>query len=253
MKSVYRNLFWIGIFSITMGFLETAVVIYLRKLYYPGGFRFPLAVIPGDVARIEILREVATLIMLLGAGILTGRNTSQRFAFFVFAFAIWDIFYYVFLKIFLNWPESLHTWDILFLIPVPWIGPVLAPCLVSLTMIVLTLVILIHSEMGFQTKLRFTEWMLLGSGSLIIIFSFCTDYLHLLIRLKSQAISIGMEEDLFSDIRQYIPVSYNWQMFGAGEMMIMIAILVYVLRIRKKEQIGAHSLECFSDFTDQCS
>jgi hypothetical protein len=237
MNSLFKTILWLSVFSIAMAFLETSVVVYLRKLYYPQGFHFPLAAIPPDIATIEFLREAATIVMLLGAAILAGHTGSQRFAFFVYAFAIWDLFYYVFLKLLLNWPESLSTWDILFLIPVPWIGPVIAPCLVSLTMIGLTLVIVLHGEMGYKTKIHFREWMLLSTGSLIIIWSFCTDYVHLVFAADGLFWTPGGAGKLFDEVRDYVPISFNWSMFGAGEMMLLIAIIVYVMRLRKKEQI----------------
>src|SRR5580700_10847047 len=129
MNRLRTKIFWLTAFSIAMGFLEAAVVIYLRKMYYPNGFHFPLTVVEPDIGLTEFLREAATVIMLLAIGILTGKNTSQKFGIFLFCFAIWDIFYYVFLKMLIGWPASLLDWDILFLIPVPWVGPVLAPCL----------------------------------------------------------------------------------------------------------------------------
>ena len=125
----------ISIFAIAMGFLETAVVIYMRDLLYPDGFSFPLVPIPADLALTEILREAATLIMLLTIAILNAKTFSERFAWFIYAFAIWDIFYYIFLKIMILWPESLMTWDILFLIPTTWTGPVISPVIVSFSMI----------------------------------------------------------------------------------------------------------------------
>lgn len=137
MSSKHKQLLWLTFFSIAMGLLEAAVVIYLRYLYYPDGFRFPLTLMAENVVITELLREVATLIMLVGVAVLAGRTAHQRFAFFLIAFGVWDIFYYVFLKLLLGWPESLLTWDILFLLPVPWVGPVLTPCLVSLTMILM--------------------------------------------------------------------------------------------------------------------
>src|ERR1044072_1504154 len=97
MKS-YKPLVWLTIFSIAMGYLETAVVVYLRKLYYPGGFNFPLVPVTLDIAKTEFWREAATLIMLVGIGVLAGKNKTQRFAYFLLSFAVWDIFYYVFLK-----------------------------------------------------------------------------------------------------------------------------------------------------------
>ncbi|MBL7138880.1 MAG: hypothetical protein ISS17_08905, partial [Bacteroidales bacterium] len=127
----------ITLFAIAMGFLESAVVVYLRAIYYPEGFAFPLKIIEGPVATTEILREAATLIMLITVAILAARRWIIRFAWFIYIFAIWDIFYYIFLWLLLGWPESLLTWDILFLIPTTWVGPVLAPVINSLTMIAL--------------------------------------------------------------------------------------------------------------------
>ena len=91
-----KTLFWVTFFSIAMGFLESAVVIYLRRMYYPHGFSFPLQPMPHDIAIVEIWREAATIIMLLAIGILAGRKPSEKFAWFVISFAVWDIFYYVF-------------------------------------------------------------------------------------------------------------------------------------------------------------
>src|SRR5690348_14185303 len=118
MNYLRGKLIWLSLFAIAMGFMESAVVIYLRKILYPGGFQFPLMPISNDLAMVEIFREAATMIMLVGIGILAGRSVKEKFAIFIFCFAVWDIFYYVFLKIFLDWPQSLMTWDILFLIPV---------------------------------------------------------------------------------------------------------------------------------------
>ena len=144
MKLPLRTLLIISLFSVAMGFLESAVVVYLRDILYPGGFDFPLSPIPVDLAVTELLREVATLVMLVTIGILVSNRFSTGFAWFIYSFAIWDIFYYVFLKLLLGWPESLFTWDVLFLIPTTWTGPVLSPVLVSLSMILLALVILLR-------------------------------------------------------------------------------------------------------------
>ena len=122
-----KTIIWVTIFAIAMGFFESAIVIYLRQIVYPDGFSFPLQPIPESLATTEILREAFSLLMLLSVGILTGESTITRFAYFIFSFALWDIFYYIFLKLLINWPESLFTMDILFLLPVTWIGPVITP------------------------------------------------------------------------------------------------------------------------------
>jgi hypothetical protein len=98
-KSLTFYLLVVSLFSIAMGLFESAVVIYMREILYPEGFGFPLSPVQPDMMLTELLREGATIIMLLGIGFLAGRNTSERFAWFLYSFAIWDIFYYVFLRL----------------------------------------------------------------------------------------------------------------------------------------------------------
>jgi hypothetical protein len=214
------RIIWFVLFSIAMGFLETAVVVYLRFLYYPGGFAFPLVIMDTNVAVIELLREAATIIMLIGIGYMAGHTFTQRFGFFILCFAIWDICYYIFLKLLLNWPESLLTWDILFLIPVPWIGPVLAPCLVSLTMVLLGVIIYHRSIRKQEHQIKWPEWFLLTIGSLVIIGSWTKDYLA----YSSQ--TADEENPLFA-FSTFVPGEYNWYLFGLGELIILAAVFIY--------------------------
>lgn len=227
MKSLTTRMIWLTAFSIAMGFLETAVVVYLRRLYYPHSFQFPLVTIDNDIAMVEFMREAATIIMLVGIGIIAGKNTSQKFAIFIYCFAVWDIFYYIFLKLLLGWPESLFTWDILFIIPVPWVGPVLAPCIVSLTMICLTASVIYFQEKGYDAHLKVREWALLITGSLVIIFSFMLDYFKYLAggNPASHAWTLSSKEEMFSEIARYVPSSYNWWLFVAGEAIIISGII----------------------------
>ena len=224
-----RILLLVTIFSIAMGFMETAIVVYLRELYYPNGFHFPLNVIPPNIGIIEILREAATMIMLVIIGIIAGKNSFQRFCFFLFSFAVWDLFYYIFLKIFLDWPESLFTWDILFLIPVPWIGPVLAPCILSITMILLTLTMAYHHERKNHLIPGKREWILLICGSVTILISFIWDYLT----LAASVTDTSGQEMLFENFKHYIPQSYNWILFWSGELILLIGIYL----ISKKKSV----------------
>lgn len=211
-----RNIFWLILFSIAMGLLETAVVVYLRALYYPNGFSFPLTVMNQRITIIELLREAATVIMLAGVGILGGRSFNQRFAFFLSSFAIWDIFYYVFLKLLLDWPESLLTWDILFLIPVPWIGPVLAPCIISLTMLMLAGALVYRDSQNQDHRLQLREWSFLIAGSLVVIASWTLDYL-----------SFSHGKDSLLAISTYVPTSYNWYIFTAGEGLLLAGVILF--------------------------
>ena len=239
MKAITKTIIWLTLFSIAMGFMETVIVVYLRKIYYPGGFQFPLVPIDADIAVAEFLREAATIIMLLGVGILAGKRASQKFAFFIYCFAVWDIFYYIFLKLLLNWPESLYTWDILFLIPVPWVGPVLAPCIVSITMIVFTLSIVYFQEKGMVTKIKLKEWLLFITGSLIIILSFVWDYFQHAHQLHSnQSIwTLSSKESMFKEIEHFIPTNYNWSIFTIGQLIIVLGIVLFIKRVKNENRL----------------
>lgn len=226
MSAMQKQLMWLVLFSIAMGFLESAVVVYLRQLYYPSGFRFPLSIMDVHVFVTELLREAATLIMLVGVAILGASTPRQRFAFFLIAFAVWDIFYYVFLKVLLNWPESLLTWDILFLLPVPWVGPVLAPCIVSLNMTLLAVVILQGDIQLKPVKIGFLEWSLLGSGSLVLLLSWTWDYVIMF------GPGIPTAEQSISFFGTYVPQYYNWWVFGLGELLLLSAIYLVYRRAR---------------------
>jgi hypothetical protein len=228
--SLKRILLLLTVFSIAMGFLETAVVIYLRELYYPKGFSFPLVTIPQPIAIVEFFREAATLIMLVGVGILAGKTAAQRFCFFLYCFAVWDICYYIFLKLFLGWPQSLFTWDILFLIPVPWVGPVLAPCMASLTMIVITLLLVYYHEKNIAVRFARRDWVLLISGAAIMMVSFIQDYIVYVSHNHHAAWMPGGEQKLFDEFAQYVPASFNWPLFMAGQALLIVAIF----RLRQK-------------------
>ncbi len=234
-KPIIKTIIWLTVFSIAMGFLETSVVVYLRELYYPEGFKFPLIPVTRDIATTEFFREIATIIMLIGAGVMAGKNSIQRFVFFLYSFAIWDIFYYVFLKVLLNWPESLFTWDILFLVPVPWVGPVLAPCIVSLSMIVLTFVVVYFQEKGKHVHVTFMEWLLFIFGSITAIVSFMWDYI---IYVSSYGADRGVwtlssNKNMFDEVKNYVPQHFNWWLFWIGQGIICLAILLIYKRLKK--------------------
>jgi len=133
------TLFWLAAYALAMGYLESAVVVYLRLLYYPQGFVVGGVVLPPYTLRVEMVREAATIIMIGAVSLLSaGRLWRNGIAAFLYIFGIWDISYYIFLKILLGWPESLMTTDVYFLIPVPWVGPVVVPVLCSIAIILLS-------------------------------------------------------------------------------------------------------------------
>lgn len=223
-----RLLIIITAFAIAMGFLESAVVVYLREILYPGGFEFPLSPIPVNLALTELLREVATLVMLVTIGILAARRFSTGFAWFIYSFAIWDIFYYVFLWLLLGWPQSLMTWDVLFLIPTTWTGPVLSPVLVSLTMILLAMVILVRAERGYDSRIPGKIWAGLILGSLILIFGFVLDYSqHMLTNFSLIEMLQVKNPEVLKVATAYIPRRFPWWIFGVGEVVILSSIAFY--------------------------
>jgi len=200
------------LFGVAFGYVEAAVVVYLRHIseplrlaLYPGRASsdlFPLIPIgqlsPAHVRLliVEIGREAATLLMLAGAGLLAARQRGQWIAGFAIAFGVWDISFYLFLKLFLDWPASLLTWDILFLIPVPWVGPVLAPVIISAALTVCGFLVLTRDWEGRQIDATLGHWAGLTGGALLVIASFTWDY---------RALTGGAS-----------PEHFNWALFLAG-------------------------------------
>jgi len=204
-----RRLLFLALFGVAMAYLESAVVVYLRQIYYPGGFCFPLKPIPFPELTIEIGREVSTIMMLLLVGILSYRKPILRFAAFIFTFGCWDIFYYIWLYIFLGWPPSLLTWDILFLIPVPWTGPVIAPLIVAATFVVIgARVILLRDEIKFERR----DWIVGVSGAIFIFLSFIYNY--------KAALS------------QTLPSLFPWFLFIPAEVLLIISPLLIYKRVK---------------------
>ncbi|MGQ9706622.1 MAG: hypothetical protein ACUVWP_06420 [bacterium] len=222
------RIIFLTIFGIAMGYLESAVVIYLRGIYYTDGFKFPLRIISPQIFLTEILREIATIVMLITISYTTGRNFKQRFAIFIYNFAIWDIFFYIWLKALIGWPETLLTWDILFLIPITWIGPVLAPIICSFTMVTLGLLILMFDERGYKVKMKPLSWGLILSGAFIIFITFIWDYSMIIIKggFLPKLVNLSKNPEFITAISQYIPSKFNWLSFTIGELMILIAIVL---------------------------
>ncbi len=186
---------WCTVWATAFGFIEGSVVIYLRQIVYPDGFRFPLREIDDRLLWIEVAREAATIVVLLGFAKLAARGL-RSFAVFIFCFGVWDLVYYIVLKALLDWPASLTDWDILFLIPLPWTSPVLAPVLVSLTLIGAAVVILVEPEDRGFSFVRLTDWIIEAVAGLLIVASFLWN-----------VPAIAAQE---------VPTDYPWWMFLFG-------------------------------------
>ncbi len=229
-----KKVILVTLFAVAMGFLEATVVVYMRELYYPEGFIFPLQLIPPRIFVIELVRELSTLIMLLSIGFLIGRSALEKFSWFLFSFGVWDIFYYVALKLFLDWPESLLTWDILFLIPLTWTGPVLAPLICSVTMIFFALSTL--TQIKAPEKINSVFWYPFITGAFLIFSSFLFDYTRLLIAegYFSKGGPSLLEPGFTTAILSYIPERFQWGIFLTGELLIIFSIARFVFFLKNK-------------------
>ena len=191
-----RTFFALGLFAAAMAYLESAVVVYLRMLYYPEGFSVFLKPMPVAVYCIELGREAATIVMLVVVARLALRPFWLRFSAFLYLFAVWDIFYYIWLVLFIHWPPSLKTWDILFLIPIAWVGPVWSPVLVSLNFILASLLInrlYLRGRAPVPTK---GHWALAILGAALIVYSYFDRVPALL--------------------KGHLPTAYSWPFLMAG-------------------------------------
>ena len=199
--SVGRRLLVVTGFAVAMAWLESAVVFYLRTLVNRiEPYQATPLPIAGNLGGAELVREAATLLMLLAVGWLAGRTWQARFGYFVAAFGVWDIFYYVFLIPLTGWPHSLLDWDILFLLPLPWWGPVLAPVMIAVLMIVGGGVLAFNDERAgpplWPSKL--TRW-LSSLGVVLALGVFMADAVRALQHGES--------------IQTMLPVAFNWPLF----------------------------------------
>jgi hypothetical protein len=129
------------LFALAFGLIEASAVLYLREIYVrdaslSGTGYFPnlqatLVSLPGRLVALEMAREVGTLVVLSAVAWLAGRRRADRIGAFLVAFGVWDLVYYAVLRLVSGWPGSISTWDILFLIPYPWVAPVWAPVAVA--------------------------------------------------------------------------------------------------------------------------
>jgi hypothetical protein len=222
MKSDLDNwLRWVVVvgYATAMAWVEAAVVFYLRTMVnrIEPHQRNPLPII-GNLGKAELVREAATLVMLLAVGILAGRCWRSRLGYAAIAFGVWDILYYAFLKVLCGWPHSLLNWDILFLLPLPWWGPVLAPVLISVLMILWGT---FASHVTSGTPLEAPEmraWGLNLCGVGLALYVFMADTLH----------SASKGADM---VRQIVPTSFNWWLFWLALLLMSWPLLQILLQM----------------------
>jgi hypothetical protein len=223
MQTWFKRLLVVGLYAVSMAWVESAVVVYLRVLI---GRVVPYQADPLPISVglgwIEVGREVATLLMLGTVGWLAGRTFRGRAGYALVAFGIWDIFYYIFLIPMSGWPASLLDWDVLFLIPLPWWGPVLAPVLISL------LLILGGGLAAFSETLPQPKWPhawawalnLLGVGLALYTF------------MEGAIRALPAGEDA---IRQALPVTFNWPLFLLALALMAVPIVEMGCLMRNRQ------------------
>ncbi|MEN6625786.1 MAG: hypothetical protein ABFD69_06105 [Candidatus Sumerlaeia bacterium] len=170
-----RNRFiWVCLFGLSMGYFEAAAVLYLRGLYahgFPEYPHTPYSVCTQLHRAVELGREAMSILMLLSVAMLAGRRPLERFAFFICAFGVWDVFYYAFLYLAVGWPSSLATRDVLFLLPAPWVGPVWSAASLAVLFVVATFIYLWLHDSGRPLDPTLAEWAVAIAGALVIVYS----------------------------------------------------------------------------------
>ncbi len=212
--SAKKRWIMVVLFAAAMAWVESAVVADLRTLVdrvepYQAN---PLPIV-NKLGAAELVRELATLIMLFTVGWLAGKTRQTRIGYSLVAFGVWDIFYYAFLKIITGWPHSLFNWDILFLIPLPWWGPVIAPVIIAAMMIIFGTLATQFDPPVWPSR---RAWIFNLSGVALALLVFMSDAIHV--------IDGGLEA-----LRTVLPVWFNWPVFIIA-LALMAAPIIEMLK-----------------------
>jgi hypothetical protein len=199
-------------FAIGMAWVESATVYYLRTVvdrvepYQSNPLPFQ-----GVFGPVELAREAATLVMLLTVGMLAGATWRMRLAYTSIAFGFWDIFYYVFLWLICGWPRSLFDWDILFLLPLPWWGPVLAPVCIALLMVVWGTHVTQWTDPQPAAAVPWAVWSSGALGVVLALYVFMADSLR------------HVQEG--RDAGDYVlPTVFNWPTFAVALVLMAVPL-----------------------------
>jgi hypothetical protein len=209
MKRMTQRFLWISTYAVAMALLEAVVVAYIRALLDVTANHVSL----GPYVRMELWREVATIVMLIAVGWLAGRRPLDRLSYGLFAFGLWDIAYYAWLKVLIDWPRTLLDWDILFLIPVRWWGPVLSPVLVAGLVCTTAVLAVMQMERGERPRITPARVGTVLSGAVLALVVFMSDSLR--------ALAAGQ-----SDWNELRPESFQWPLFLVAFALMALPSLV---------------------------
>ena len=208
-----KKLSTVTLYSIAMGYVEAAVVIYLREMLFANPMQlFPLRTLDPRLAMVEIIREAMTIVMLAMVAILAGKNKFDRSMYFIYAFAMWDIFYYVFLRVAVGWPPSFTTFDVLFLIPVMWVGPVIAPLLIAALLAFASVALVAIHRRVPDIRIGGLNVAIFVIGCAVVLYSFTAGVFHILYVSGPK----GLES--------YTPKTFDWLLFFIGYLTMCAAV-----------------------------
>jgi hypothetical protein len=215
------------VFAVAMAYVESACVLYLRTLYCgidPAvrGGRAVSPLVPNYLG-VEVGREAATMVMLAAVGWVAGRRPAARFGYFVAAFGVWDVWYYLWLRVFSGWPAGPLDWDVLFLIPLPWWGPVITPAIIACEMAAGGLALAWLADVRGTVRRSSGGLALFGAGIVILLVAFMWDALLGLAGLRS-AVAVAAGSPL--------PARFPWEVFLAGDA-VGLAGLAFILRAQR--------------------
>ncbi len=210
------------LFAVAMAWLESAIVLYGRLLvgrlepYQPNPLPFM-----AELGPTELVREAATMVMLWVVGWFAGDTRRARWALACVAFGVWDIFYYVFLKIICGWPRTLLDWDLLFLIPLPWWGPVIAPMLIAALMIAWGTLVALNDTAARPLRSRWPVWATVAAGAVLALAVFMADAMR---------VAGGGIEALCN----VLPVRFNWPVFSVALALMATPVMDVVLQLWRR-------------------
>lgn len=181
MNAITKRFLWVSVYAAAMALLEAVVVVYIRGLIQVT----PDHVALGSYVQMDSWREAATVIMLVAVGWLAGQTGLERWAYGLFAFGLWDICYYGWLKLLIDWPATLLDWDVLFLIPLRWWGPVLAPLLIAALICLTAVLAVTRLARGQRPKVTPVRLGVVLLGGLLALYVFTSDALGALLAGRS--------------------------------------------------------------------
>lgn len=185
-----------------MAHVEATLVIYLRRLHHAGDplTLFPLVTLPSHDLAIELARELSTLVMIASVAFLYAKHGPRVFAAFLYVFGLWDIAYYAWLKLMLGWPTSWLEWDVLFLIPWPWLAPWIAPVLAAAAFVISGACTLLAKPAAPAPSRA--EYVAFATGAAIVTGAFLVPGLP----SSEGAAPAGIDR----------PGAFDWRLFGVG-------------------------------------